>query len=141
MGFWSVKPELFKKLPKWAGIGGAVAGVAVAAPMAYVAIRNGRRADPDDMPASKHLSDPLPQVMEYAPPAPPAMDAQAQQEEPQMIMGKPVVGDFSRSVLSKQAGLNVADRTNPNITGRDGRNTIDGSRNVEQLGSPVVPGR
>ena len=129
MGIFSTRPELFKKLPKIAGIGGLIAGGIVALPIAGMAIRNSRMAKDDDIPLPPELTAPIPQVMEYIPPA-----------QPTKLMNQELVeGDFVKRYKSQRAGLNAGPDTSvPNLTRADGQNAIDGSRKpIEDLNAPV----
>jgi len=117
MGFWSK-----------VGIGGLIGAAVVALPVAAMSIRNSRRTNDDDIPTSPQLSGPLPQVLEYMPPAPP---------QPQTLMGEPIKeGDFAKRYKNQCAG-GERDVSSPNIVLANGRNAIDGTNGVQELNAPT----
>ncbi len=130
---WKPSAEMFKKIPKVAGIGGLIAGGAVALPIAVMSLRNSRRPSADDMPPlPQELTAPIPAIMEY----PPQMTQP--QAQAQTMMGEaPVEGDFTKRYKAQQSGAQALDTTIPNLTRADGLNAIDGSRKVEELATPA----
>ncbi|NBO18121.1 MAG: hypothetical protein EBV03_02645 [Proteobacteria bacterium] len=119
------------KSMKWGAIGGLAGGLLMAAPLVVGAIRNSRRANDDEpLPPPPELTAPLPQVLE-APPMP--------INEP-TLMGEPLVrdGKFGRQVKAGRSGGMDVNTTAPDLIRADGRNAIDGSKGVQDMGA--VPG-
>jgi hypothetical protein len=133
---WAATPrmEVLKGIPKWAGIGGAVAAGAVALPIVVGSLRNSRRVNEDDLPPPPELSAPIPQVMDFTP----QLMAAAQ---PQTMMGmEPVEGDFAKKYKNQRGAASGIDASSPAIMRPDGRNAIDGSRTIEDLNAPGARG-
>ncbi len=128
MGFFKPSPDLFKKLPKIAGITGLIGGGVAALPIAAMSLRNSRARESEALPSS--LVAPIPQVLEYTPPA-----------EATTLMGQErVEGEFAKRYKNQQKGLSAGpDTSAPNLMRPDGRNAITGSSApVEDLNAPAT---
>jgi hypothetical protein len=120
---------VLKATPKIVGISALIGGAAVAVPLIANSMRNSRRADPDDLPPPPELTAPIPPVLDFTPQMP---------SEPQTLMGMDrVEGDFAKKVKNQRGGVNAIDTSAPSIMRPDGRNAIDGSQSVEDLGMPA----
>ena len=117
------------KMLKWGAIGGLASGALVAAPLAIGALRANRTArDDEPLPPPPELTAPLPQVLE----APPMFQQNT-------LMGEaPVEGKFVQQYKNGRGGDMQVNASAPDILRGDGRNAIDGTKGVKDMGS--VPG-
>jgi hypothetical protein len=114
-----------------AGVAGLIAGAVVAVPFVVGGMRNNRRYDPENPPMPKDMAEGLPKVVDFIPPQDNVL--------PQTLMGEsPVVGERAQAILRQRGGMAAGlDTSSPSIMRPDGKNTIDGSSGIQDLGSPV----
>ena len=114
---------------KWGSIGVGVAAAAVAIPVALSYVRNRNQVNEEDapLPIDELSTAAAPRVLE-APPLP----AMEYDNTPAQPARREVLGKYTADVLGR-AG-NVPNTISPDLI-RNGRNTIDGSAGITDLGT------